>query len=135
MASASRWTIALNTNRNVRSVIVITIGDDLLDRVKKAAQAKLRVPKKATIRIFLASTGQELIGSDVPASGDTLLLSYGKDFIGNVKPAPVPSAVSIVNLAERAYVDEIALQQLKTTAESLPGIVHAVGQPDLHPGN
>lgn len=33
-----------------------------------------------------------------------------------------------------APVEDLALIQLKTTAHTLPGIVHAVGQPDLCPG-
>lgn len=37
-------------------------------------------------------------------------------------------------LAHNAYVDPLSITQVETTARSLPGIVHAVGQPDLHPG-
>jgi RNA-splicing ligase RtcB len=41
----------------------------------------------------------------------------------------------IVNLAEKAVVDTQAIGQLEQTAHTLPGLIHAVGQPDLHPGN
>lgn len=37
-------------------------------------------------------------------------------------------------LASNAPVKALAVTQLTTTAHTLPGIVHAVGQPDLHPG-
>lgn len=37
-------------------------------------------------------------------------------------------------LAQEAPVEQLALTQLKTTAHTLPGIIHAVGQPDLCPG-
>jgi RNA-splicing ligase RtcB len=37
-------------------------------------------------------------------------------------------------LASRAPVESLSITQLTTTAHTLPGIVHAVGQPDLHLG-
>jgi RNA-splicing ligase RtcB len=37
-------------------------------------------------------------------------------------------------LANKAPVESLSVTQLTTTAHTLPGIVHAVGQPDLHPG-
>jgi RNA-splicing ligase RtcB len=37
-------------------------------------------------------------------------------------------------LASTAPVEPLSITQLNTTAHTLPGIVHAVGQPDLHPG-
>lgn len=37
-------------------------------------------------------------------------------------------------LASKAAVEALAITQLTTTAHTLPGIVHAVGQPDLYPG-
>ena len=37
-------------------------------------------------------------------------------------------------LASKAAVESLAIAQLTTTAHTLPGIDHAVGQPDLHPG-
>jgi RNA-splicing ligase RtcB len=41
----------------------------------------------------------------------------------------------VVNLAQKAVVDTQAVGQLEQTAHTLPGLIHAVGQPDLHPGN
>lgn len=38
-------------------------------------------------------------------------------------------------LTSNALVDDLSIKQLSTTAHALPGIVHAVGQPDLHPGD
>jgi RNA-splicing ligase RtcB len=37
-------------------------------------------------------------------------------------------------LASTAPIEPLSITQLNTTAHTLPGIVHAVGQPDLHPG-
>jgi RNA-splicing ligase RtcB len=37
-------------------------------------------------------------------------------------------------LTSNTPVDSLSITQLKTTAHTLPGIVYAVGQPDLHPG-
>lgn len=37
-------------------------------------------------------------------------------------------------LGSVATVDSLSITQLNTTAQTLPGIAHAVGQPDLHPG-
>jgi RNA-splicing ligase RtcB len=37
-------------------------------------------------------------------------------------------------IASKAAVDSHSITQLTTTAHTLPGIVRAVGQPDLHPG-
>lgn len=37
-------------------------------------------------------------------------------------------------LAEKADVDEVSVRQLNTIARTLPGVVCAVGQPDLHQG-
>jgi RNA-splicing ligase RtcB len=37
-------------------------------------------------------------------------------------------------LTSNAPVESLSLTQLSTTAHTLPGIVYAVGQPDLHPG-
>jgi hypothetical protein len=37
-------------------------------------------------------------------------------------------------LTSNTPVESLSITQLSTTAHTLPGIVHAVGQPDLHPG-
>jgi RNA-splicing ligase RtcB len=50
-------------------------------------------------------------------------------------PAYANPACPVINLAQRAVVDTQATGQLEQTAHTLPGLVHAVGQPDLHPGN
>lgn len=38
-------------------------------------------------------------------------------------------------LARAAPIDPMSETQLETTARTLPGMIHAVAQPDLHPGN
>lgn len=130
--------------------------------VLKAAHSKLKL-KKPT-RIFVAGCGCELfteqdwkrsIENDV-----TLLVSSGEDYVGirhahgtsqihRMRPlhstllctqtdgeqtADTDPNCEVEVLAEKAQVDSLAVKQLKTTARTLPGMVKAVGQPDLHPG-
>lgn len=140
------WTIALNANRNTRSVVVIRDSEDLEQAIIKAANSKLRLPKKAQLRVFVETTGQELLNaqswSDILSSAshpanNMLLISAGEDFVGTVSQSKTHqnTEVPVVNLAEASYIEDAALRQLRITAETLPGIIHAVGQPDLHPGN
>lgn len=37
-------------------------------------------------------------------------------------------------LAEKPPIDQLSIIQLETTAHTLPGLIHAVVRPDLHPG-
>ena len=37
-------------------------------------------------------------------------------------------------LATKSFIDSQSIAQLETTARTLPGMIHGVGQPDLHPG-
>ncbi|MCJ1399483.1 hypothetical protein MMC11_002685 [Xylographa trunciseda] len=114
----------------------------------KAAQSKLRL-KKAS-RVFVAGTGQELLDESHwrRSMGDdmVLLVSAGEDYVGTKKEEP-PSGenttpdletLSLGNpvfiMGNKAYIDPLSITQLETTARTLPGIIHAVAQPDLHPG-
>lgn len=115
--------------------------------VIKTAQSKLRL-KKAS-RVFI-SGGKELTTEEdwkAALKDDVLLLvSAGEDYVGsrndeNVHPhnGNAPAAETNLDcpieiLAEKAFIDDLSIKQLETTARTLPGIIHAVAQPDLHPG-
>jgi RNA-splicing ligase RtcB len=130
--------------------------------VVKAAQSKLRLKKVQ--RIFVARTGDELITEEdwvrVLKNDVILLVSAGEEYVGLKKDVGFDCKYSssealdtfmlwmlilgiahfnpncpVVNLAQKAVVDTQAIGQLEQTAHTLPGLVHAVGQPDLHPGN
>lgn len=148
----TRLTVALNTNRNTKTVLLLpstspadpTSGPTSIHaQVLKSAQTKLRlkVKKPNAPRFFVARTGAELLAPDdwarVFHDDAFLLISAGEDFVGK-KEAPAADAnpdATIAVLARAADVDTAALTQLRVTATSLPGIVQAAGQPDLHPGN
>ena len=155
----TRITLALNTNQSQKAPLLVssstpldpTSNDSCRTLVIKAAQSKLRL-KKAS-RVFVAGTGKELINEEDwrrALKDDVLLLvSAGEEYIGLTKeeakasdddPPDIASLrlgnpdCSIVNLANRALIDPLSITQLETTAQTLPGIIHAVAQPDLHPG-
>lgn len=153
---STRVTVALNSKQSQKSPLLIpsTASYDPIHSnschayVVKAAQSKLRLKKVS--RIFVAGTGQELLSERdwISSMSDdvVLLVSGGEDYVGSKKEeAPsangaVPSIedLAITNpvyiIANKAVVDPLSIAQLETTAKTLPGIVHAVAQPDLHPG-
>ncbi|KAL1644726.1 hypothetical protein SLS58_004188 [Diplodia intermedia] len=155
---STRLTVALNSNRNTKSILLVPSNSpadpdapaSIRAQVLKSATTKLRLKlkKNSTARFFAARTGSELLAADdwarAATSDAVILISAGEDFVGNKKPstasashdgAPNDEDCTVVNLAHDAYVDQQSLGQLRQTAETLPGIAHAVGQPDLHPGN
>ncbi|KKY19043.1 hypothetical protein UCDDS831_g05675 [Diplodia seriata] len=155
---STRLTVALNSNRNTKTILLVPSNSpadpdapaSIRAQVLKSATTKLRLKlkKNSTARFFAARTGSELLAADdwtrAATSDAVILISAGEDFVGNKKP-PTASAshdgasndedCTVVNLAHDAYVDPQSLSQLRQTAETLPGITHAAGQPDLHPGN
>ncbi|KAB2575057.1 tRNA-splicing ligase RtcB [Lasiodiplodia theobromae] len=161
---STRLTVALNSNRNTKTILLVPgntsadpdVANSIRAQVVKSAQTKLRLKlkKNTSARAFAARTGTELLTADdwtrAATSDAVILVSAGEDFVG--KKSEQQSATNsnnddrssasndahqcgeIVNLAHAAYVDPQSLGQLRATAQALPGIVHAVGQPDLHPG-
>ncbi|KAF2447784.1 hypothetical protein P171DRAFT_231752 [Karstenula rhodostoma CBS 690.94] len=144
----TRITIALNTNQTQRAPLLLPSSactdpnspTSIRNLVFKAAQSKLRIKKPS--RVFIAGSGAELVGEEDWKSGVrndvSLLVSAGEDYVGvnrdaGVHPQANPTCPVHV-LASKAALDSLALAQLHTTARTLPGLVLAVGQPDLHPG-
>ena len=157
---AIRVTLASNSKQSQKSPLLIststpfdpTRDDSCRAVVIKAAQSKLRL-KKAS-RIFVAKTGRELLveqdWKDSLRDDVVLLISIGEDYVGAKKEEePVDKdetagmaalrlgnpECTLVNLANTASIDPQSVTQFETTAHTLPGIIHAVAQPDLHPGN
>jgi len=130
--------------------------------VSNAAKTKLRLKKPS--RVFIQGTGQELLEENdwkrTLKNDVTLLISAGEEYVGLRREStleediqgrtnpllkfrqqliaqdlePIPD-FPIVNLSNKSVLDTDAIKQLETTARTLPGIIHACGQPDLHPGN
>lgn len=141
---STRITIASNCNRSLKAPIILPFPDSGSahhSHITKAAKDKLRLKKPS--RIFLQG-GRELTTetdwSSILGKDIVLLVSQGEDYVGNKsedspsgRPGANPDCV-VKLLAEKAFVDEESIKQLKTTARTLPSMVYAVGQPDLHPG-
>ena len=144
MPPAIRVTLALNANRNQRTVVVIAPKTNVRETLHRAAHGKLRVPRKAALRIFHATTGAQPDAEDdwngfCEDDDCMLLVSVGEEFIGKISETHSTSCNAnhaiISILAVLSSVEDEAVRQLHLTARSLPGILNAVGQPDLHPGN
>lgn len=148
---ATRVTLASNAKQSTKAPLLIpsstpfnpSAPSSFRSLVIKTAQSKLRIKKPS--RIFVAG-GKELLTEDdwKEALKDdiVLLVSAGEDYVGartaESKPESSNGDVNpdcpIENLANKAFVDDLSLRQLETVARTLPGIVHACAQPDLHPG-
>lgn len=155
----TRVTVALNSKQSQKVPLLIPLSTtsnptspfSCREFVIKAAVSKLRL-KKAS-RVFVAG-GRELLEQqdweDVLKNDVVFLVSAGEEYVGTKKERCLedekdgqngkgPSAqgnpdCSINILAENAFIDALSITQLKTTARTLPGIINAVAQPDLHPG-
>ncbi|KAL1653420.1 hypothetical protein SLS61_003929 [Didymella pomorum] len=148
MTMATRVTIANNAQQSQKAPLLISASastdpaaaNSIQSQLFRTAQAKLKLKKPS--RVFVKQTGQELVTeSDWThnVKNDTVLLvSAGEEYVGVKKEAPLQEDVNpncpVELLASKAAVEALAITQLTTTAHTLPGIVHAVGQPDLHPG-
>ncbi|KAF3043127.1 hypothetical protein E8E12_002339 [Didymella heteroderae] len=145
---ATRVTIANNAQQTQKAPLLVPGSADadpaaaksIRSLVFKTAQAKLKLKKP--LRVFVKQTGQELVSecdwvhnvkNDV-----VLLVSAGEEYVGVKKEGTLHKDVNlncpIELLTSKAAVEALAITQLTTTAHTLPGIIHAVGQPDLHPG-
>ena len=154
---AIRVTVASNSRQSRKTPLLIPASTSFdpssspscYSLVIKVAQSKLRL-KKAT-RVFVHG-GWELREQkdwEVVLKDDILLLvSTGEEYVGSRKEdGPSDCELGGKNgasdsnptcpvelLAEKTFVDSLSVTQLETTARTLPGMLHAVGQPDLHPG-
>lgn len=154
---ATRVTVASNSKQSQKAPLLIPSSTSFdpasspscYSLVIKTAQSKLRLKKASRIFVY---GGRELICQkdwEAELKEDaTLLVSAGEEYVGSRKGESPPvgaetgqnirsdinSDCPVEVLAENAFVDSLSITQLETTARTLPGIIHAVGQPDLHPG-
>ena len=154
---ATRVTLTSNTNQSQKTLLLIPASASLdpnsspscYSYVIKAAQSKLRLKK--ALRVFVLG-GQELTSQkdwkQVLKDDVVLLVSIGEEYVGSRKEDDHSNAgqgghyahaeanpdCSIENLAQDTFIDSLSITQFESTARNLPGMVHAVAQPDLHPG-
>lgn len=94
---------------------------------------------------LLISAGEEFVGvkkeSKVHSKSTAFVtmstfarLGPGKQQAANKHIVEANPNCPVELLASNTPVETLAITQLETTAHTLPGIVHGVGQPDLHPG-
>ncbi|KAH9865756.1 hypothetical protein J1614_009343 [Plenodomus biglobosus] len=144
-----RCEVVLNSKQSQRAPLLIPASatpdpestNSIRAFVFKTAQSKLRAKKPS--RIFAGQTGQELLSEEDWKSqlknDIVLLVSSGEDYVGAKSESKIHAGANreclVEILALKAQTDALSITQLTTTAHTLPGIVHAVGQPDLHPGS
>ncbi|KAJ3405915.1 hypothetical protein HDV05_006290, partial [Chytridiales sp. JEL 0842] len=138
-----RIALSLNSNQTIKSVVVIpTSCTDIPNFLLQAAKKKLRIQRPT--RLFLEGGEEVDFGFTEEAkvnagrvwkNGEVVLVSAGEAYIGALSGSPTRSElVAVTMLANKAYVDPEAIEQLHQTA-ALPGMKHVVGMPDLCPGN
>ena len=141
---STRILVKLNSNQSISAPYLLP--QTINPRAQVLSYAKSKFRTKAT-RIFLPG-GQELLTpQDVQdalnlsherrTAGPTFLVSAGEPYVGAIAPpSPAPAETRTCEvrvLAEDSYIDPQAVAQLEAAAK-LPGMVRAVGLPDLHPG-
>ena len=147
---ATRVTLTSNANQSIKAPLLVPSSASLDPAapssyrylVIKTAQTKLRL-KKPT-RVFITGGKELLTVQDwaIALKDDTILfVSAGEDYVGariedaeRVGAEDINPECPIENLASKAFVDDLSLRQLESVARTLPGIIHACAQPDLHPG-
>lgn len=136
-----RLTLVRNA-RHTDSCLVLLKGDDesgnLLKQIRQAAANKMRI-RPFKVRIFDKS-GKELLTEEDASTSvvnrATLFVSSGEPCV--IKTAPATGTrktadAKLVVIANESLVDATAIEQLNYVA-NLPGVVLAVGLPDLHAG-
>ncbi|KAH7095890.1 tRNA-splicing ligase [Paraphoma chrysanthemicola] len=145
---ATRVTIALNTKQSQKAPLLVpesasadpAATSSIRALIFNTARSKLRLKKP--LRVFVGRNGQELISEDDwkrnVKDDIVLLVSAGEEYVGikceSFVHAQANHHCPVELLAANATVESYSVTQLSKTAHTLPGIIHAVGQPDLHPG-
>ena len=126
-----RLTIISNSKQTQKATLLLPPNSQR-NAILKAAKDKLRL-KKPT-RIFLPGGDELTTDTFEIRDGSEFLVSCGEEYIGLRKTSSVPNHNCVVRvIAKSSYIDPISSTQLHSTA-TLPGMVQAVGMPDLHPG-
>lgn len=158
---STRVTIISNAKQSSKSVLLIPSTTPLDPESPGSCHSLLLATAKSKFRLKKASRifipgGKELLREqnwrDALKDDAVFLVSAGEEYVGARADDPVEGKVAqdmgalsmnadinascpIEVLASKAFVDDTSIRQLETTARTLPGMIHACGQPDLHPGN
>ena len=127
------YRVTLISNANQAQKVTFLLTTSSTTAILKAAKDKLRL-KKPT-RIFLPE-GEEVSDDLITEhlqNGAEFLISCGEDFVGLRKTIQNASQCQVTVIAKQSFIDPVAKTQLHATG-TLPGMVQAVGMPDLHPG-
>ncbi|KAJ3353857.1 hypothetical protein HDU83_006349 [Entophlyctis luteolus] len=128
-----RVTVVSNANHSIRTVAVLRINGSEVDQLIAVAANKLRLKKP---KLMFDACGQTVAAGfnfSNLKEDDRIYISRGEPFVGLAKVATVACGGDVWLMANAADVDKDALAQLERTAQ-LPGVVRAVGYPDLCPG-
>ncbi|CAF1066935.1 unnamed protein product [Rotaria sordida] len=137
MASNTKLRVTVTLQPSGKSsVIIIQTFEDLLRQCSSKFRVKVR-------RIFLATTGEELLTDLSRISNDTkLIVTCGDTYtIANTSSSTKTtdsiidsSSVSIQIIANRTLIEQAAIDQLKNVARLYAKVKHIWGMPDLHVG-
>lgn len=141
---STRLTLVLNTSQNLRCPLLLSSSSpDCKVTIFTTAKSKLRLKKPS--RVFLPGGHELHTPADILAvlkNDLTLLISAGEDYVGAVSAVHSPStsavtgsdtAATVHTVTSELSLDPQSIAQLETCAR-LPGMISAVGLPDLHPG-
>jgi len=114
------------------SVIIVQTLDDIL----RQSSSKFRVKAR---RVFLATTGEELLTDLSKVSNDTKLMVTCGDTYTIANPLPTtntdspidPSSVSVQIIANRTLVEQAAIDQLKNVARIYAHVKHIWGRKEF----
>jgi hypothetical protein len=131
MASNTKLRVTVTLQPSGKSsVIIIQTFDDLL----RQCSSKFRVKAR---RVFLATTGEELSNDLSRISNDTkLIVTCGDTYTVANPPStttiPNASSVSVQIIANRTFVEQAAIDQLKNVARIYPHVKYIWGASFFH---
>lgn len=135
---STRLTLTSNASQILRCPLLLSTSPDPFSTILTTAKSKLRLKKPS--RIFLPGGHELLTAADIHAilkDDLTLLISSGEDYVGAISappgPAPSSTAATVHTITSELPLDPLSISQLESCAK-LPGMISAVGLPDLHPG-
>jgi hypothetical protein len=129
MASNTKLRVTVTLQPSGKSsVIIIQTFDDLL----RQCSSKFRVKAR---RVFLATTGEELLTDLSRISNDTKLIITCGDAYTLANPSSTtktdstidPSSVSVQVIANRTLIEQAAIDQLKNVARIYAHVKHIWG--------
>jgi len=129
MASNTKLRVTVTLQPSGKSsVIIIQTFDDLL----RQCSSKFRVKAR---RVFLATTGEELLTDLSRISNDAKLIITCGDTYTSANPSSTtktdstidPSSVSVQVIANRTLIEQAAIDQLKNVARIYAHVKHIWG--------